>query len=161
MDADVRYYRPDWKDQLVEDLVGWCDGYISRVNPGNLPGGEADYFDFLRQLSEAGMVGMSHPDQMLTFGAKDALVKLADTDLVPDDTYAYYDVETLHSTFPTSLSYGERVLKQNRGSTGRGSGVCRWWIPRPPLARHSRSTPSFAAPKPWTTIRTISCSATF
>lgn len=120
VDADVRYYRPDWKDQLVEDLVGWCDGYISRVNPGNLPGGEADYFDFLRQLSEAGMVGMSHPDQMLTFGAKDALVKLADTDLVPDDTYAYYDVETLHSTFPTSLSYGERVLKQKPWIHGEG-----------------------------------------
>ena len=39
---------------------------------------------------------------------------------MPDDTAAYYEVEELHNTFPTSLSYGERVLKQNRGSTGEG-----------------------------------------
>ncbi|MGP5117999.1 Cj0069 family protein, partial [Corynebacterium casei] len=51
---------------------------------------------------------------------KDALVKLNDTDLVPSDTAAYYDVETFHDTFPISLSFGERVLKQNRGSTGSG-----------------------------------------
>lgn len=120
MQRRVVYYRPEWTNDLFSHLVGRCDGYISRVNPGNLPGGEAEYFTFLRALSDEGMVGMSHPDQMLTFGAKDALVKLADTDLVPSDTYAYYDVETLAATFPLSLSFGERVLKQNRGSTGEG-----------------------------------------
>ena len=97
------------------------DAYISRVNPGNIPGGEKGYFDLLTRLSdEAGLVGMSRPDEMMSYGAKDALVKLADTDLVPSDTYAYYDVDTFHKTFPSSLSYGERVLKQNRGSTGSG-----------------------------------------
>lgn len=119
--AEVVYYRPEWSEQLYDYISNNFDAYISRVNPGNIPGGEAGYFALLTRLSnEAGLVGMSRPDEMMSYGAKDALVKLADTELVPSDTYAYYDVETFHSTFPTSLSYGERVLKQNRGSTGSG-----------------------------------------
>lgn len=74
----------------------------------------------LRKLCADGLVGMPHPDAMIGYGAKDALTKLADTPLVPDDTYAYYDIETFKKTFPKSLAKGERVLKQNRGSTGEG-----------------------------------------
>jgi len=35
---------------------------------------------------------MSHPDVMVNFGSKDALVKLAGTSLVPEDTYSYYEI---------------------------------------------------------------------
>lgn len=118
--AEVVYYRPEWADDLFTHVSENFGGYISRVNPGNIPGGEKGYFDLLTRLSDAGLVGMSTPAEMMAYGAKDALVKLNDTDLVPDDTAAYYDVESFHNTFPTSLSYGERVLKQNRGSTGSG-----------------------------------------
>ncbi len=61
---------------------------------------------------------MSSPDSMISFGAKSALVKLRTTGLVPHDTYAYFKVEDFRSKFPESLSHSERVLKQNRGSTG-------------------------------------------
>lgn len=88
--------------------------------PRKYPWGESEYFAFLRGLTEVGLMGFSHPDQMLGFGAKDVLAKLADTDLVPDDTAAYYDFEALYTNFPITLSRGERVLKQNRGSTGEG-----------------------------------------
>lgn len=118
--AEVVYYRPEWTEGLFEYVSENFDGYISRVNPGNIPGGERGYFDLLTRLSEAGLVGMSTPEEMMAYGAKDALVKLSQTDLVPSDTEAYYDVETFHKVFPTSLSFGERVLKQNRGSTGSG-----------------------------------------
>lgn len=118
--SEVVFYRPEWSDDLFTYVSENFDAYISRVNPGNIPGGEKGYFELLNRLSEAGLVGMSTPTEMMAYGAKDALVKLADTDLVPDDTYAYYDVETFHKTFPSSISYGERVLKQNRGSTGSG-----------------------------------------
>ncbi len=118
--AEVVFYRPEWKDAIYTYVSENFDGYISRVNPGNIPGGEKGYFDLLTSLSVAGLVGMSTPGEMMAYGAKDALVKLKDTDLVPSDTAAYYDVDTFHETFPTSLSYGERVLKQNRGSTGEG-----------------------------------------
>lgn len=103
--AEVVYYRPEWSDDLYDYVSNNFDAYISRVNPGNIPGGEKGYFDLLTRLSdEAGLVGMSRPDEMMSYGAKDALVKLADTDLVPSDTYAYYDVDTFHKTFPSSLS---------------------------------------------------------
>lgn len=118
--AEVVYFRDEWADEIFDYAKEKFDGYISRINPGNLETGEKIYFETLRKLSDVGLVGMSHPDAMTNFGAKDALVKLADTDLVPDDTYAYYTVEEFTKTFPSSISYGERVLKQNRGSTGEG-----------------------------------------
>ncbi|GMB96859.1 Cj0069 family protein [Helicobacter sp. NHP22-001] len=109
-----------------------ADAYVSRVNPGNLKE-EKLYFDLLRKLCDNGVIGMPHPDAMIGYGAKDALTKLADTELVPDDTYAYYDPaeakrigvawgdqHDLKKTFPKTLAKGERVLKQNRGSTGEG-----------------------------------------
>ncbi|HHU45602.1 MAG TPA: Cj0069 family protein [Actinomycetales bacterium] len=119
--AEVVFYRPEWIDALYAYVSGNFDGYISRVNPGNVPGGEKGYFDLLSRLSaDAGLVGMSTPGEMLSYGAKDALVKLRGTGLVPPDTAAYYDVASFHRAFPVSLSRGERVLKQNRGSTGSG-----------------------------------------
>lgn len=117
--TEVLFYRNEWAEQLEEYLDGF-DAYIPRVNPGSIPGGENAFFDFLRKLSDKGMVPMSHPDVQLTLGAKDALAKCASTTIVPDDTKAYYTVESLHAEFPVMLSLGERVLKQNRGSTGEG-----------------------------------------
>ncbi|WP_027004565.1 Cj0069 family protein [Corynebacterium halotolerans] len=118
--AEVLYFRPEWTEDLFLHVSQNFDAYISRVNPGNVPGGEKGYFDLLTRLSAAGLVGMSTPAEMMSYGAKDALAKLSDTGLVPADTAAYYDVDSFHESFPTSLSHGERVLKQNRGSTGTG-----------------------------------------
>lgn len=118
--AEVIFYSDADKDRILEEASEKYDGYISRINPGNIPGGEGPYFDMLRKLSEAGLQGMPHPDVMIGYGAKDALTKLTDIALVPNDTYAYYTLEELKEKFPTSLSLGERVLKQNRGSTGEG-----------------------------------------
>lgn len=118
--CEVVYFRDEWADTIIEYAKDKFDGYISRINPGNLIDGESKYFETLRKLSDLGLVGMSHPDAMLTFGAKDALVKLATTNLVPDDTYSYYTINSFKETFPKSISFGERVLKQNRGSTGEG-----------------------------------------
>ena len=118
--CEVVYFRDEWSEVIIDYAKDKFDAYISRINPGNLPHGEKIYFDTLRILSKHGLIGMSTPDAMLNFGAKDALVKLAKTDLVPNDTYAYYSIADFKNTFPKSLSYGERVLKQNRGSTGEG-----------------------------------------
>ncbi len=118
--AETLFYSDADADRLLSEIPNQYDAYVSRINPGNIPGGEAKYFDFLRALCAKGMVGLPHPDAMIAFGAKDALVKLASTSLVPDDTFAYYDMESFSKTFPVSLSHGVRVLKQNRGSTGSG-----------------------------------------
>eukprot|EP00755_Sulcionema_specki_P036806 Sspe_Gene.259::Locus_85_Transcript_1_2_Confidence_0.667_Length_1413::g.259::m.259 len=118
--AEVLFYRDEWADKLLDYIAERACGYISRVNPGSIPGGEEQFLAFLQALTDRGLIGMSPPDVMVNFGAKDALSKLAGTGLVPDDTYAYYDIATFRERFPVSLSYGERVLKQNRGSTGSG-----------------------------------------
>ncbi len=137
--AEIVFYRPEWSEELFSYVTGRFDGYISRVNPGNVPGGERGYFVLLTRLSEAGLVGMSTPEEMMAYGAKDALVKLNGTDLVPADTAAYYDVDSFHENFPVSLSHGERVLKQNRGSTG--SGIWRVQLAdREPAARTGPGT---------------------
>lgn len=118
--AEVIFYSDDKKDEQFEYIRNNADAYVSRINPGNIPGGEATYFQLLRDLSNAGVIGMPHPDAMLNYGAKDALCKIKDTGLVPEDTFSYYTVESLKKIFPISLSLAERVLKQNRGSTGEG-----------------------------------------
>lgn len=119
-ECEVVYFRDEWQDRIFDYAKDKFDAYISRINPGNLPNGEKLYFETLKKLADHGLIGMSTPEAMTNFGAKDALVKLSSTSLVPDDTAAYYDVESFRDTFPKSLSYGERVLKQNRGSTGEG-----------------------------------------
>lgn len=118
--AETMFYDPSSADDLRSAIIGTYDAYVPRVNPGTIPGGEAKFHALLRELSTAGVIGMPRPDTMINFGAKDALTKLADTDLVPDDTLAYYSLDEIRSNLPTTLSIGERVLKQNRGSTGEG-----------------------------------------
>ncbi|MCH9741519.1 MAG: Cj0069 family protein [Epsilonproteobacteria bacterium] len=119
-DAEVLYFRDEWSDEIFNYVSDSSDAVIVRINPGNLPNGEAKLFDMLRQLHDSDVQVMTHPNTMMRFGAKDALSKLADTDLVTDDTYAYYDYEEFKKSFPKSISFGTRVLKQNRGSTGDG-----------------------------------------
>jgi hypothetical protein len=60
----------------------------------------------LRKLSAHGLVGLTNPDVMIRYGAKDALVKLAGTSIVPEDTYGYYDIETFKKSFPVTLTRG-------------------------------------------------------
>lgn len=118
--AQVIHYKDTEREKIKKKVINTADAYVSRINPGNIPGGESRYFDFLRSLIQADVIGMPHPDAMIGYGAKDALCKLIDTPLVPDDTYAYYSLDELKQKFPQSLASGERVLKQNRGSTGEG-----------------------------------------
>ena len=118
--AEVVYYRESDFDDLLTRIPQQYDAYVSRINPGHIPGGETRYFELLRQLCDAGMVGMPAPEAMVAFGAKDALVKLRDMEMVPSDTYVYYETDDFQRLFPSAISSGTRVLKQNRGSTGSG-----------------------------------------
>ena len=118
--AEAVYYREADFDDLLAKIPQQHDAYISRINPGHIPGGEAKYFELLGKLCDAGVVGMPAPEAMVAFGAKDALVKLRDMEMVPTDTYVYYNTDDFQKSFPSVLATGIRVLKQNRGSTGSG-----------------------------------------
>ena len=118
--AEVIYFRDEWSEEVFTYITDRADALIVRINPGNLPNGEETLFEMLRKLHKHDILVMTHPTTMLRFGAKDALSKLSNTDLVPDDTYTYYTYKEFKKIFPKTLSYGSRVLKQNRGSTGSG-----------------------------------------
>lgn len=115
--AEVVFFRDEWSDDIFEYCKDKFDWYVTRVNPGNLPNGEEKYFETLRRLSDYGLVWMTHPDEMLKYWAKNVLFNLKNTDLVPDDTFVYYNFEDLKNNFVKTLKTWERVLKQNRGST--------------------------------------------
>lgn len=117
--CDVIFYTHEHRDSIRDYMIENLDAYISRINPGNLPR-ESEYFDMLREVEAAGVYGLPSPDQMIETGAKDSLTKLVGTRFCLDDTFAYYSQDALEEQFPKSLAIGERVLKQNRGSTGEG-----------------------------------------
>ena len=117
--AEVVFFDVTQMDAIYDYVKHNAVAYVSRINPGNMVG-EAQYFGMLRALCEDGIIGLPHPDAMTGYGAKDALVKLTDTSLVPSDTYAYYTMSEFFYQFPKALALNERVLKQNRGSTGEG-----------------------------------------
>lgn len=118
-EAEIIFFELEKRDEIFNYVKDHAVAYVSRINPGNLAH-EAEYFDMLRELCATGVIGMPHPDAMVCYGAKDALVKLRHTSFVPEDTYAYYTIDEFNANFPRSLANGERVLKQNRGSTGEG-----------------------------------------
>lgn len=117
--AEIIFYSDENRGEIYRYTLENADAYVSRINPGNLKS-EIGYFQMLRELVQQGVQGLPHPDAMINYGAKDAVARLRDTSLVPDDVYTYYTLDALHTHFPTTLATGERVLKQNRGSTGEG-----------------------------------------
>ena len=117
--TEIIFYEDAHRGEIYRYTVENAAAYISRINPGNLPD-EAGYFQMLRELVGQGIEGLPHPDAMIAYGAKNALTQLVDMPLVPNDTYAYYDFESFKSQFRKNILLGERVLKQNRGSTGEG-----------------------------------------
>ena len=87
--AETLFYTDEKRDEIFDYIVKDFDAYVPRVNPGSMPSGETVFFDMLRALTDEGVIGMPHPDAMIGYGAKDALVRLTDTDLVPDVTFSY------------------------------------------------------------------------
>ena len=118
--AETLFYIDDKRYEIFDYIVEDFHAYVPRVNPGSIPSGETIFFDMLRALTDESVIGMPHSDAMIGYGAKDALVRLTDTDLVPDDTFSYNDLAELKEDFPVALSRDERFLKQNRGSTCEG-----------------------------------------
>jgi hypothetical protein len=117
--SEIVFYKDENRGEIYRYACEFAAAYISRINPGNLED-ETAYFQMLRELVANGVEGLPHPDAMTAYGAKNALTHLTDTALVPTDTYAYYDFQSFKDEFRKSIMTGERVLKQNRGSTGEG-----------------------------------------
>ncbi|MCY9855284.1 Cj0069 family protein [Vibrio mediterranei] len=108
------------KDRISSFIKANACAYISRVNPGKLASGEDFYFSFLANLIQSGVIGMEPPDTLLALGSKSSLHKLVGTEIVPDDLRVYSNSRELESKFVINDISRDRVLKQNRGSSGNG-----------------------------------------
>ncbi|MEE3003766.1 MAG: Cj0069 family protein [Pseudomonadota bacterium] len=118
--AEQLFYSNSDKEKILKYVKENFSGYVSRINPGNIKDGEENYMSLLQSLTDFGLKGFPDPKTMTNFGCKGSLVKLADSDLVHSDTYAYYNKEDFAEGLAMTLSYGERVIKKNRGSAGEG-----------------------------------------
>jgi len=117
----------DTAHDLILEFARDVDGYISRVNPDVYEDFTVARYDVLLGTlhEQYGLAAMAHPKLIQKFGAKDALAKIAPLRTGLPDTVAYYDAETWRAKFPTTISQGPRVVKQNRGSQGEGIWIVR------------------------------------
>jgi len=124
--AQPIFYSDTAHDLIVQYTVD-VDGYISRVNPDVYEDFTLSRFDALLGTlhTKHGLAAMAHPQLIQKFGAKDALAKIAPLRTGLPDTHAYYDAETWRAKFPSTISQGPRVVKQNRGSQGEGIWIVR------------------------------------
>merc|ERR1712025_322492 len=76
----------------------------------------------------------SSPGVQTKMGAKDALCKIANMGCGLVDTFAYYDAESLETTFKKTMAFQPRVIKQNRGSAGEGIWLC--WLEGKPYCKN-------------------------
>ncbi|AQW86041.1 putative protein (ATP-grasp domain) [Campylobacter pinnipediorum subsp. caledonicus] len=120
LDTEIVFYVPDKKDKLFEYLKENALHIISRINPGNLK--EVDeYFQFLKKLSDKGVVVHTHPDVMKNLDLKDILEKLKLTAMGEESTKFYQNYKEFKAELPEILKREKiRVLKTNYGSTGEG-----------------------------------------
>ncbi|GBF94655.1 hypothetical protein Rsub_07391 [Raphidocelis subcapitata] len=120
-DAEVLFYTDADRAALTAHAAASADAFLFRVNPGAYEGySEEAFLQMGRDLHAAGCHALQHPDVMLSYGAKDSLVKLRSTATGLGDTEVYYDAGSFLAGFPKTLAQSDRVLKQNRGSAGEG-----------------------------------------
>uniref|UniRef100_A0A7S0NCN6 DUF6815 domain-containing protein n=1 Tax=Hanusia phi TaxID=3032 RepID=A0A7S0NCN6_9CRYP len=133
------FYSDSAYDLIVKYASQGVDGYISRVNPDVYDDFTiSKYEKLLGTLADSyGLAAMAHPQLISKFGAKDALAKIAPLRTGLPDTFAYYDRETWRAKFPTTISQGPRVIKQNRGSQGEGIWIVK--LKDPSLWRKNHS----------------------
>ncbi|KAK3288042.1 hypothetical protein CYMTET_4474 [Cymbomonas tetramitiformis] len=117
------FYSDAEHDEVKQQLMD-SKGCIVRINPGSYEGVTQTLLDqMLRDVGDAGVPLMAHPDVAVRMGAKDALVGIRELECGMSDTFAYDDVASFKENFPKTVAGGTRVLKQNRGSQGEGVWV--------------------------------------
>lgn len=121
-EAEVIFFTVAQKEEIFELVSSSCVGYISRIEIQKLSRlSKESYLELLRNLENEGLVGFPKPNEIITFEAKDSLLRLISSGLVTEDSYGYGNKDRFKDSFAYSLAKGERVLKP---TTGRG-GVWR------------------------------------
>ena len=105
--------------QLSCDLVKF-DAVLVWVNPDEQGGNRHNLDRLLQQVADKGVYVSTHPEVIMKIGTKKVLYTTRDMDW-GSDVKLYTDYEDFKSRFSVSPGCnGIRVLKQYRGSSGRG-----------------------------------------
>jgi len=121
MSCQVVFYEHENHDEFFK-CIQQFDGLICRVNPGQIKaaGGSQEKFDAALMEVAATKPVWPTPDVMAKMGAKDALCNIRDLDFGLPDTLGYYSPEDIRAGFKKTIAFQQRVVKQNRGSSGEG-----------------------------------------
>jgi len=104
-DAEVLFYTDADRRALTQHAHATADAFLMRANPGAYPGfTEAEFLAMGRELHSAGCHALQHPDVMMSYGAKDSLVRLRGIEVGLPDTECYYDVGSFVESFPAYLA---------------------------------------------------------
>merc|ERR1719310_1098817 len=93
MSCQLVHYKHTEHDKFFEVMKNF-DAIIVRCNPGQINddgGSQQKFDDSMRALRKKGIQVWPSPDVMEKMGAKDALCKVAKTNIGLEDTLAYYD----------------------------------------------------------------------
>ena len=128
--CEIVKYSDDKHEEFAEKILKY-DALIVRINPGQLsqgtlPGTQERFDALMNAMLAKGKLVWSSPDVQTKMGAKDALCKISNMGCGLVDTFAYYDAESLATTFKQTMAFQPRVIKQNRGSAGEGIWLC--WL---------------------------------
>ncbi len=111
-------FREENADRLRAEMAR-LDAVLTWVDP-IVDGRDRDVLDgMLRDLAAGGVYVSAHPDVLLKMGTKDVLVRTKDMEW-GSDTHRVDSPAALERDLPGRLRDGARVLKQHRGSSGKG-----------------------------------------
>jgi hypothetical protein len=119
--AEPVVYADEVVEEVREQLLA-VDGVLVWVDP--ISGGKtrAVLDPMLRDVASRGPWVSAHPDVILKMGVKEVLHRARHLGW-GTDTHLYRTAAEFDQAFPSRLqSAGPRVLKQNRGNGGEGSG---------------------------------------
>jgi hypothetical protein len=119
-DAEVLFYSDSERRALTARCLATADAFLMRVNPGAYADfTEHEFLAMGRELHAKGCHALQHPDVMLSYGAKDSLVKLRGLEVGLPDTACYYDTAEFEATFPRHLAQ----VRVGGLAAGRACGV--------------------------------------
>lgn len=120
--AEIVFYKPEIIDQIYYYVAIRFDAYISRVNLDYISEEAEEYLSFLKKLTvRDGILGFDTKERILAFERAAAFSALAGTEILPQDTYVYYDIESLEENFTRTMTCGKRALTYTRDPDGKGN----------------------------------------
>src|SRR5258708_34813640 len=131
--AEPAVYSDEIADEVRDQLLR-LDGVLVWVDPISDGHDRSKLDPMLREVAAKGVWVSAHPDVILKMGTKEVLFRTRHLGW-GTETYLYHALDELVGELPLRLVSGPRVLKQNRGNGGIGTGKAELPAPGPSKCR--------------------------